>query len=67
LLSEEWRLDMMKTLDRPESFSKTFSTLFSSKYEKNGDAMLVVTGFATVSQIDNPFQIPRCIIKFCYS
>ena len=28
LLSEDWRLEMMKTLDRPESFSKNFKTFF---------------------------------------
>jgi len=32
LLSQDWRLVMMKTLDRPESFSKKFSKLFSRKY-----------------------------------
>jgi len=30
--------------------------------------MLLVTGFATVSQIANHhFHISRCIIKFCYA
>jgi len=43
---------MMKTLDRPESFSKKFSKHFLSKYLKK-DAMLLATGFATVSQIAN--------------
>jgi len=32
LLSEDWRLEVMKTLDRPESFAKKFSKLFSSNY-----------------------------------
>jgi len=44
---------MMKTLDRPESFSKKCSKLFSSKYLKKEDAMLLTTGSATVSQIVN--------------
>jgi len=43
---------MMKTLDRPERFSKKCSKLFSSKYLKK-DVMLLTTGFATVSQIAN--------------
>jgi len=67
LLSEDWRLEMMKALDRPESFSKKFSKLFSSKYLKKEDAMLLATGFATVSQIANYCEIPCCIIRFCYS
>jgi len=62
LLRKVWRLEMMKTLDRPESFSKKFSKLFSSKYLKKEDAMLLATGFATVSQIANPCQIPCCVI-----
>jgi len=67
LLSEDWRLEMMKTLDRPDSFSKKFSKLLSSKYLKKEDAMLLATGFATVSQIANHCQIPCCIRKFCYT
>jgi len=43
---------MMKTLDRPESFSKKISKLFSSKYLKK-DPMLLAIGFGTVSQIAN--------------
>jgi len=58
LLSDDWRLEMMKTLDRPETFSKKFSRLFSSKYLKKDDAMLLATGLATVSQIANPYQTP---------
>jgi len=58
---------MMKTLERPETFPKKYSKLFSSKYCKNEDAILLATGFATVSQIANHCQIPCCIIKFCYS
>jgi len=46
----DWRLEVMKTLDRPESFSKKFLKHFSRKYKKE-DAMLLATGFATVSQI----------------
>jgi len=34
LLSEDWRLEMMKTLDRPESFSKHFSKLFFKQIYK---------------------------------
>jgi len=48
---------MMKTLDRPESFFFLISKLFSSKISKKGDAMLVATDFATVSQIANHCQI----------
>jgi len=29
--------------------------------------MLLANGFATVSQIANPGQMPCCIIKLCYS
>jgi len=65
LLSEDWRLEMMKTLDRLESFSKKISKHFSSKYQTEEDAMLLATGCATVSQIANPRQLPCCIIKFC--
>jgi len=46
---------MLKPLDRPESFTKKFSKLFSSKYLKK-DAMLLATGFATVSQTANHCQ-----------
>jgi len=34
LLSKDWHLEMMKTLDRPEDFSKKFAKLFSSKKKK---------------------------------
>jgi len=52
LLSEEWRLEMMKTLDRPESFFKTF---FKQNFKKRrcDAAMLLVTDFKTISQIAN--------------
>jgi len=40
----------------PRKFSKKFSELFSSKIPKQ-DAMLLVTDFATVSQIANHCQI----------
>jgi len=40
---------MMKTLDRPEDFSKKISKLFQAKE----DAMLLTTGFATLSQNAN--------------
>jgi len=47
-----------KTLDRSETFFKQIS--------KKENAMLLVTGFATVSQI-NHCQLSCCIIKFCYT
>jgi len=56
LLTEEWRLEMMKTLHRPESFFKKFSKLFLNKNSKK-DAMLLVTDFARVSQIANHCHI----------
>jgi len=34
LLSQDWRLVMMKTLDRPESFSKNFQNFFQENIEK---------------------------------
>jgi len=39
LLSEDWRLEMMKTFDRPESFSKQISKRISSKFLKIEDAI----------------------------
>jgi len=66
MLSKDWRLEMMKTLDSPEGFSKKISKRFSSKYFKKEDAMLLATGFATVSQSANHYQIPFYMIKFCY-
>jgi len=50
LLSEDERLEMLKTLDRPESFPKNFQNFVSCKYskKKKEDAMLLATGFATV-------------------
>jgi len=51
----------MKTLYRPETLSKKFSKHFSSKISKK-DEMLLVTDFATVSQIANHCQISCCII-----
>jgi len=50
-----------------QKFSKKFSKLLLSKISKKEDAMLLATGFATVSQIANHCQIPCCIIKLCYS
>jgi len=44
---------MMKTLDRPENFFKKFSKLFFRQTLKKGDAMLLATVFARVSQIVN--------------
>jgi len=34
LLSEDWRLEMMKTLDRPERFSQNFKNFFQANIEK---------------------------------
>jgi len=51
------RLEMMKTLDRPESFFKKFFKTFFKQNFKKKDAMLLVTDFATVSQIANRCQI----------
>jgi len=59
--------EMMKTLQRPESFSKNIFKTFVSQILKKEDAMLLTTGFATVSHIANHCQIPCCIMKFCYS
>jgi len=39
---------------------------FQAKLKKE-NMLLLVTGFATVSKIANHCQIPRCIIKFCYT
>jgi len=58
LLSDDWRLEMMKTLDRPESFfKKVFQNLFQTKFQKKEFAMLLVTDFATDSQIASHCQI----------
>jgi len=67
LPSEDWRLEMMKTLDCPEIFSKKFSKFFQAKFQSKEDAILLVTGFATVLQIANHCQISCCIMKFCYT
>jgi len=50
---------MTKTLGRPETF-------FKQNFKK-GNAMLLVTGFATVSQITNNCQLSCGITKFCYT
>jgi len=50
---------MLKTLGRPETF-------FKQNFKK-GNAVLLVTGFATVSQIANHCQLSCCITKFCYT
>jgi len=50
----------------PRTFSKYFQNLFQAKLKKK-DAMLLVTGFATVLQIPDHCQILCCIIEFCYS
>jgi len=47
-------------------FQKNFQTFFQAKFQKKEDAMLLMTDFATVSQIANYCQISCCIIKFCY-
>ena len=57
----------MKTLDRPEAFSKNFQNFFQAKFQKKEDALSLVTGFATVSQTANHCQISCCIIRFCYT
>jgi len=50
--------DLMKALDRPESFfQKNFENFFQAKFQKKEDAMLLVTAFAKVSQIANYRQI----------
>ena len=51
----------------PRIFFQINFKLFSSKSWKKEHAILLVTGFATVSQIANHCQILCCIIKFCYS
>jgi len=52
LLSQDWRFEMMKTLDHPDSFPKNFQNYFQANiYLKKQDAMLLATGFATVAQI----------------
>ena len=50
-------------------FQKIFKTSFKemTRFLSSEDAMLLVTGFATVSQIANHSQIPCCIILLCYS
>jgi len=45
---------------------RNFSKHFSSKISKKEDAMLLVTGFAMVSQTAGHGQIPCCFKKFCY-
>jgi len=61
LLSEDWRQEeMMKILNRPESFFKTFSSTFPRKE----DAMFLVTGFVTVSQISNHCRMLSCLKEF---
>jgi len=62
LLGEDWRLEMIKTLNGPESFfHKKFRNFFQAKCSKKEDAMLLVTNFATVSQIANHCQIPLAL------
>jgi len=45
-------------------FHKNVKTFFKKYFEKKEDAMFLVTGFATVSQIANRCQISCCIITF---
>jgi len=45
-------------------FQKIFISIFFKQILKKEDATLLATGFATVSQIANHCQIPRCITKF---
>jgi len=48
LIEDRGLEEMMKTMDRPETFPK-IKKIFSSSLEKK-DAMHLLTGFATVSQ-----------------
>jgi len=41
--------------------------LIQAKLKKKENTTLLVTGFATVSQIANHCQLSCCIIKFCYT
>jgi len=53
---------MIKTLNGPESFfHKKFRNFFQAKCSKKEDEMLLVTNFATVSQIANHCQIPLAL------
>jgi len=47
-------------------FQKNFQNFYQVKFQKT-DAMFLVTGFATVSQIANQLQRSCCITKFCYT
>jgi len=49
-------------VESPRNFQNNFQNFFQAKSKE--DAMLRVTGFATVSQIANRCQILCCIIKF---
>jgi len=49
-----------------EFFQINFQNFLETKFQKKEDAMLLMTDFATVSQIVNYCQISCCIIKFCY-
>jgi len=51
----------------PRKFFQKIFKIFFKQILKKEDAMLPATGFATVSQIANPYQTPCCIVKFCYS
>jgi len=67
-MNQDWRLEMMKTLDRPETFfQKIFKTFFKQNFSKKVNVIFLVTGFATVLQIAIHCQIPCCNIKFCCS
>jgi len=56
-----------ENVQSPRNFFQKISKLISSEYFKKEDAILLATGFATVSQIANHCQTPCCIIKFSYS
>jgi len=56
-----------KNVGSPRMFIKKIPKHLSSKYERKEDAMLLATGFATVSQIANHCQIPCCVITFYHS
>jgi len=56
-----------ETVGSPRNFFQIiFQNFFKQNFKKQ-DAMLLVTGFATVLQIANHYQISCYIIKFCYT
>jgi len=51
----------------PSNFFQKISIFFQAKFQSKEDAILLVTGFATVLQIANHCQKSCCIMKFCYT